>query len=83
MNIGMIIFFIVFALLLTIFVISITAFFLKRKYKEFKPQISILIPAYNEEKTIKRCIQAILTSNYDKNKLEIILGISESDVPDL
>jgi cellulose synthase/poly-beta-1,6-N-acetylglucosamine synthase-like glycosyltransferase len=38
-----------------------------------KPKVSILIPAYNEEKTIHRCISSVLNLNYPKEKLEIIV----------
>lgn len=37
------------------------------------PKVTILIPAYNEEKTIKRTIQSILKSDYPKDKFEIIV----------
>ena len=36
-------------------------------------EFSIVIPAYNEEKYIKRCINAINKLNYPKNKYEIIV----------
>jgi cellulose synthase/poly-beta-1,6-N-acetylglucosamine synthase-like glycosyltransferase len=38
-----------------------------------KPLISVIIPAFNEEKTIAKTIQSVLNSNYPKNKLEIIV----------
>jgi peptidoglycan-N-acetylglucosamine deacetylase len=37
------------------------------------PTVSILIPAYNEEKSIRRTIESILASNYPKKKFEIIV----------
>lgn len=36
--------------------------------------ISVLVPAYNEEKNIKKKIENILSLDYPKNKLEIIIG---------
>jgi peptidoglycan-N-acetylglucosamine deacetylase len=43
-------------------------------YKEKElPSISVLIPAYNEEKSIKATLNSILESNYPQNKLEIII----------
>lgn len=42
----------------------------KAKNKYF---ISVLIPAYNEEKGIKKTIESILNQNYPKNKYEIIV----------
>ncbi|WGS66024.1 glycosyltransferase [Marinitoga aeolica] len=38
------------------------------------PKISILIPAYNEEKNIENKIKNILSQNYPKDKLEILIG---------
>jgi len=40
-----------------------------RKY----PFVSIVIPAYNEEKRIKPTIESVLKLNYPKNKYEIII----------
>lgn len=38
-----------------------------------RPFITIIIPAYNEEKTIKDCVTTVLKSNYPKDKLEVIV----------
>lgn len=35
--------------------------------------ISVIIPAYNAQKTIKKCLDSILASNYDKNLFEVIV----------
>lgn len=43
------------------------------------PMVSILIPVYNEELSIKRRINNILQSKYPKNKLEIIVVDSGSN----
>ena len=40
----------------------------KKTYK-----ISVLIPSYNEEKTIKETVEAVLNSNYDKKYMEVIV----------
>jgi len=37
------------------------------------PKVSIVIPAYNEEKSIGRTIESILSSDYPKNKFEVIV----------
>ncbi|MEI7718285.1 MAG: glycosyltransferase [archaeon] len=37
------------------------------------PFLTIIIPAYNEEKSIKRTIETALASDYPKNKFEIIV----------
>jgi hyaluronan synthase len=39
----------------------------------FRPVISVIVPAYNEEKIIKMTANALLASDYPKNKLEIIV----------
>lgn len=36
-------------------------------------QISIIIPVYNWEKTIKKCLEHLLNQNYDLNLFEIII----------
>jgi glycosyltransferase involved in cell wall biosynthesis len=35
--------------------------------------IDILIPVYNSQNTIRRCLDSILTQDYDKNAVKIIL----------
>jgi cellulose synthase/poly-beta-1,6-N-acetylglucosamine synthase-like glycosyltransferase len=45
----------------------------KKTKTKWRPKISVVIPAYNEEKNIAKCIQSLLDSNYPKNKLEIIV----------
>ena len=42
------------------------------------PFVSILIPAYNEEKVIGKKIQSILASNYPFEKIEILIGSDAS-----
>ncbi|MFH1285985.1 MAG: glycosyltransferase family 2 protein, partial [Candidatus Micrarchaeota archaeon] len=39
----------------------------------WRPTISVIIPAYNEEKTIARTINSVLSSLYPLEKLEIIV----------
>ena len=43
------------------------------------PSVSVLIPTYNEEKSIKRTIESILTSDYPQNKFEIIIIDNNSE----
>ena len=47
----------------------------RKRYAKLKsyPTISILIPAYNEEKNIEKTIKACLRLNYPKQKLDIIV----------
>ena len=37
------------------------------------PSISVLIPAHNEEVVIERTVKSILSLDYPKNKIEIIV----------
>ncbi len=45
----------------------------KRKPLGEKPFVSIVIPAYNEEKRIKPTIESILGLNYPRDKIELIV----------
>ena len=38
-----------------------------------KKSISFIVPAYNEEKTIARCIESLLNLDYPKDKIEIFV----------
>ncbi|MBI4163381.1 MAG: glycosyltransferase family 2 protein [Candidatus Aenigmarchaeota archaeon] len=40
-----------------------------RKY----PSVSIILPAFNEEKNIAKAIKSVLSQNYPKNKLKVIV----------
>jgi len=44
----------------------------KRLLNKF-PNVSVLIPGYNEEKTISKTIHSVLNLDYPKNKLQIIV----------
>ncbi|MBI3503130.1 MAG: glycosyltransferase [Bacteroidetes bacterium] len=43
-----------------------------------QPNVSILIPAYNEEKIIKQKLESIFNSDYPKEKIEVIVGSDAS-----
>ncbi len=73
MLLSSVIFGILFIFLLLIFSIFIISRFFKIKNNAFKPKVSIVIPAYNEEKNIEECLSSIFNSNYPKNKLEVIV----------
>jgi cellulose synthase/poly-beta-1,6-N-acetylglucosamine synthase-like glycosyltransferase len=56
----------------------LTKFRMKHSYDEnFKPLISVVIPAYNEEENIERCLKSVLSSKYER--LEIIVVNDGSD----
>src|SRR6185312_4274634 len=44
-----------------------------------RPSISIILPVYNEEQVLERCVNALLTLDYPVNKLEIIMGSDGSN----
>ncbi|MGB9719266.1 MAG: glycosyltransferase [Candidatus Anstonellales archaeon] len=41
--------------------------------KRWRPKISVIIPAYNEEKNLERCVLSVINADYPKNKIEIII----------
>lgn len=41
--------------------------------EDYTPGLSVIIPAYNEEKTIADTLNAVLASDYPKDKLEVIV----------
>ena len=77
MEFGIILMYVVayFGLFTAIFFL-LTMFENKKELKNPKPKklptVTIVVPAYNEEKTISKTLQSLLNLNYPKNKLEII-----------
>lgn len=46
----------------------------ERKWKEQKePTVSFLVPAWNEEKTLRKTVESILNVDYPKEKIQIII----------
>ncbi|MEK7112836.1 MAG: glycosyltransferase [Patescibacteria group bacterium] len=45
----------------------------RKKKSNYQPVVSVVIPAYNEEKSIVASIISVLSSDYPKNKLEVIV----------
>lgn len=45
----------------------------KPKWKGQSPSVSVVIPAYNEEEHITKCLDTILELDYPKEKMEIIV----------
>ena len=45
----------------------------KPKLKKNYPSVSIIVPCFNEEKTISKTIRSLLNLDYPKNKLEILV----------
>ncbi len=73
--------------ILTFFAVYIQVFLIvtfleKRKNIEIRkdnitlpyyPQVSIIVPCYNEEKTVKRTVESLLALHYPQDKLQIML----------
>lgn len=86
MNFLIIIFFFCILLILQTYVlyplsIKLLTFFYHKNYitdNDYKPQISILISAYNEEKTLEKTVFNLFESDYPADKLEIIVGSDNS-----
>jgi cellulose synthase/poly-beta-1,6-N-acetylglucosamine synthase-like glycosyltransferase len=77
---------------LTIIIYSIIIFFYSSVIKEEKiiqteteyPEITILIPSYNEEKIIEKRIKNILNYNYPQEKMRVIfIDDSNDSTPDI
>lgn len=45
----------------------------KEMKEEFEPEITLIIPVYNSEDTLKECIRSIHNSSYDSSKIYIML----------
>lgn len=45
----------------------------RRKKSNYQPSVSVVIPAYNEEKSIIASVTSVIRSDYPKNKLEEIV----------
>ena len=73
LNIGIVIFFLMFSMIMLTVVVLVLSHFKKKTYKKYEPKISILVPAYNEEKNIEECLSSIFKSDYPKSKYEVIV----------
>lgn len=63
-----------FATIHTLFIFALIASFKKKRgYKDFTPNISVVIPVHNEEKVIGKCLGSILKSNYPKSRIEVVI----------
>ncbi|MFH1761113.1 MAG: glycosyltransferase family 2 protein, partial [bacterium] len=63
-------------------ILRILAFFFSKNWRRdtsLRPSLTIIIPAYNEEKVIRRKLENCLALDYPPHKLEIILGSDASD----
>ncbi len=74
MNIGIVIFMVLFAFLLFLFITFLISFlFRKKKQAPFAPMVSVIVPMYNEEKNIGHCLTSIASTAYQLAKIEVIV----------
>ncbi|MBI2134255.1 glycosyltransferase family 2 protein [Candidatus Woesearchaeota archaeon] len=58
------------AFIFTIFIISL---FTRERAVDFKPNISIIVPAFNEEENLRECLLSIYSSSYPPDLMEVIV----------
>lgn len=73
LNITSALFLVLFLFLMFIFVTILLSLFPKKDKSTYSPEITVIIPAYNEEENIDACINSVKKSKYPKNKLRIIV----------
>lgn len=61
----------------------ISKFYKKKEFEGFKeeeyPEVSFIVTVYNEEKVIEKKLNNIIETDYDRNKLEIIVASDDSN----
>jgi biofilm PGA synthesis N-glycosyltransferase PgaC len=45
-----------------------------RMDETYRPTVSIILPAFNEELVLRRCLDSLLCQNYPREKIEILCG---------
>src|SRR3989344_775679 len=73
MLVSSVLFGMLFVFLVFIFSVFVVSRFFRHKIKKFEPNVSVVIPAYNEEKNIEECVDSVFNSDYPKEKMEIIV----------
>jgi glycosyltransferase involved in cell wall biosynthesis len=50
-----------------------------------KKIVSIVIPIFNEEKYIEKCLKSVITQDFPEDQIEILLidGMSEDKTPEI
>ncbi|MEA2037004.1 MAG: glycosyltransferase [Nanoarchaeota archaeon] len=74
---------VLFAFLMFIFVVFLASRFKNKDYDDFEPNLSVIIPTFNEEKNIKQCLDSVYNSTYPKEKMEVFVvddGSTDSTV---
>jgi cellulose synthase/poly-beta-1,6-N-acetylglucosamine synthase-like glycosyltransferase len=83
MDIGIGVFAVLFVYIFFVFIITIIGLFKKDEYIEYEPEVSVIVPCYNEQDNISECLDAVYSLDYPKEKLEVIIvddGSSDSTV---
>ena len=62
----------VFRLLIKVLLSGVYNLTKKRREAKVYPKVSIIIPAYNEEKTIRGCLQSILNQDYPRYEVVVV-----------
>jgi len=73
MIIGGWVFGILFLFLALVFTTAIISLFKKHEYEHYEPNVSVIIPCYNEEKNIEDCLEAVYAQDYPKEKMQVIV----------
>jgi cellulose synthase/poly-beta-1,6-N-acetylglucosamine synthase-like glycosyltransferase len=73
MDISAFLFAILFFFLLFGFITTMISLYRKKTYPDYEPDVSIVIPAYNEEKNIAECLNSIFNLDYPSRKMEVIV----------
>ena len=67
-------FIILFIFILFMFIVAIISRFTSSgQYSDFVPQLTVIIPTYNEAGNIANCLDSLFSSNYPEDKLEVIV----------
>lgn len=55
------------------YIVLVEYFRKNKKELDFYPQVTILVPIYNSETTLKNCLESIATQNYPIKSIQVIL----------
>ncbi len=62
-----------FAFLMLVLITAFISNFKKVEKREYEPKVSVVVPCYNEEKDIGKCLDSIYASNYPKDKMDVVV----------
>lgn len=62
-----------FLFLMFVFVTSLISLFNKEKDIEYEPKLSVIIPCYNEERNVQKCLDSVFGADYPKSKMEVVV----------